>query len=638
MPLPNKSQISDAVESVSSFLAPQLAGYSTENGILGPDHYSGGFCIVFPIQNGSKRKALRVWHTEIEKIKERYKHISNDIAVSKKQFLLNVEYISKGLLVGSEKIDVVLMDWLNGQSLKQYMSEIIGSSDSSRAKSKKLNLLADKLYGMFNEMHSLHFAHGDLQHDNIIISPSGDIQLIDYDNFYTPSLGTSMRQTTTGYSGYQHPIRLLLSKVNSSEKDDYFAELIIYLSIKAIAENLSLWNIAKDDDYALLLTNEDYKDIHNSATYAKIKQIGGELEFPCMILEEYLSKTSLSDLEPFDILLERLTKDPVIKKFSASCGKKTLNGKSIVLSWDVENYTQILLDGKDVTTQISNTLTINTSTTYTLTVINGHKRTSKSIMISSYSSPSVSVTASKTKLHKGRNESVTINWGVQNAEKITLLQDGVPIDKKFGQDDSYKCSIKDTTTFTVQALALDGKTTFSDSVTVEVHPDAKFKFESDKEYAFPTIPFTLSWTTKHAKRVELNGKKVAYNGTEIIKKGVDKDTTYTLAVTDEFGTKESSITIKMLPVPRINALLVPTPDIQQTITMNVDLKLPNITVSSLDTQLQEVELIGASLYNTELEAIETPQFIDLQYKLKTPTLWQKIEKSIAKLLHKNENR
>jgi hypothetical protein len=187
-------------------------------------------------------------------------------------------------------------------------------------------------------------------------------------------------------------------------------------------------------------------------------------------------------------------------------------------------------------------------------------------------------------------------------------------------------------------LALDGKTTFSDSVTVEVHPDVKFKFESDKEYAFPTIPFTLSWTTKHAKRVELNGKKVADNGTEIIKKGVDKDTTYTLAVTDEFGTKESSITVKMLPVPRINALLVPTPDIQQTITMNVDLKLPNITVSSLDTQLQEVELIGASLYNTELEAIETPQFIDLQYKLKTPTLWQKIEKSIAKLLHRNENR
>lgn len=638
MPLPNKSQISDAVESASSFLAPQLAGYTTENGILGPDHYSGGFCIVFPIQNGNKRKALRVWHTEIEKIRERYKHISTDIAASKKQFLLNVEYISKGLLVGNEKIDVVLMDWLNGQSLKQYMSEIIDSSDSSRAKSKKLNLLADKLYGMFKEMHSLHFAHGDLQHDNIIISPSGDIRLIDYDNFYTPSLGTSMRQTTTGYSGYQHPIRLLLSKVNSSEKDDYFAELIIYLSIKAIAENLSLWNIAKDDDYALLLTNEDYKDIHNSATYAKIKQIGGELEFLCMILEEYLSKTSLSDLEPFDILLERLTKEPVIKKFSASCGKKILNGKSIVLSWDVENYTQILLDGKDVTTQISNTLTINSSTTYTLTVINGHKRTSKSIKVSSFASPAVAITASKTKLHKGRNESVSINWDVQNAEKITLHQDGVPIDKKCGHDDSYKCSIKDTTTFTVQALALDGKTTFSESVIVEVHPDAKFKLESDKEYVFPTIPFTISWTTKNAKRVELNGKKVAENGCELIKKGVDKDTTYTLSVTDEFGTKETSITVKQLPIPRIEAILVPTPQIEQNITMNVDLQIPDVRVVSLDTALRQLDIPIIDMYDVQVKGIDTPKYIPLECKIKTPTLWKKIEKSIAKLLHKNENR
>ena len=319
---------------------------------------------------------------------------------------------------------------------------------------------------------------------------------------------------------------------------------------------------------------------------------------------------------------------------------KVLANTPFSLRWNTQNAKSVCLDGKNVEAKGNKIIAdgIQTDTSYTLSITDEFETRTKSVRVKIVPPPTINLSTSKTKLHKGRNESVTINWGVQNAEKITLLQDGVPIDKKCGHDDSYKCSIKDTTTFTVQALALDGKTTFSDSVIVEVHPDAKFKFESDKEYAFPTIPFTLSWTTKHAKRVELNGKKVADNGTEIIKKGVDKDTTYTLAVTDEFGIKESSITVKMLPVPRINALLVPTPDIQQTITMNVDLKLPNITVSSLDTQLQEVELIGASLYNTELEAIETPQFIDLQYKLKTPTLWQKLEKSIAKLLHRNENR
>lgn len=446
-------------------------------------------------------------------------------------------------------------------SLKQYVRKIIESSDLQRTKMRRLNKLADDLYKIFKKRQVLNPSHGNIHHESIIITPSEDIQLIDSDNINI---------------NYQHPKTRYQQITPLSIKNDHYAEFIVYLSVRAIAADFSLWSIAKNNDSTLLLTSDDYQDIHNSTTISRIKHIGGECQLLCDVLECYLNSDDIQNLEPFDILLERLTKDPVINKFSASCGKKTLNGKSIVLSWNVENYTQILLDNKDVTGQISNTLTINSSTTYTLIVINGHKRTSKSIMVSSYSSPSVAVTASKTKLHKGRNESVTINWGVQNAEKITLLQDGVPIDKKCGHDDSYKCSIKDTTTFTVQALALDGKTTFSDSVTVEMHPDAKFKFESDKEYAFPKIPFTLSWTTKHAKIVELNGKKVADNGTEIIKKGVDKDTTYTLAVTDEFGTKESSITIKMLPVPRIKTILVPTPQIEQKIAMTVDLQIPDV--------------------------------------------------------------
>ena len=591
--------------------------------------YTGGFTVVFPVIVNKEKWAFRCWHANLGNVRQRFECIADAIQNTRAKYLCDFAYVDEGIIVGGKLFPTTRMRWVDGYTIKDYICE-------NKHSKEKLLKLAERFLKVCQDMHKHLLAHGDLQHGNIIVDSKCEIYLVDYDSFYCPKLA-GKTDIITGLSAYQHPARR--NNLIVSEKLDYFSELIIYLSILAIAHNPALVDKYQvKDSERMLFSADDFSNIKYSDIYKDILALGQEFVVYLQILEIYLSKTSLSDLEPFDVLLGRLTKDPVIKKFSASCGKKTLNGKSIVLSWDVENYTQILLDGKDVTTQISNTLTINSSTTYTLTVINGHKRTSKSIMVSSYSSPSVAVTASKTKLHKGRNESVTINWGVQNAEKITLLQDGVPIDKKCGHDDSYKCSIKDTTTFTVQALALDGKTTFSDSVTVEVHPDAKFKFESDKEYAFPTIPFTLSWTTKHAKRVELNGKKVADNGTEIIKKGVDKDTTYTLAVTDEFGTKESSITVKMLPVPRINALLVPTPDIQQTITMNVDLKLPNITVSSLDTQLQEVELIGASLYNTELEAIETPQFIDLQYKLKTPTLWQKIEKSIAKLLHRNENR
>ena len=314
---------------------------------------------------------------------------------------------------------------------------------------------------------------------------------------------------------------------------------------------------------------------------------------------------------------------------------KVLANTPFSLRWNTQNAKSVSLDGKYVEAKGNRVITdgITTNTSYTLSVTDEFETTNKSILVKVVPPPTINLSISKTKLHKGRNESVSINWGVQNAEKITLLQDGVPVNKTCGHDDSYKCSVKDTTTFTVQALALDGKTTFSESVTVEVHPDAKFKLESDKEYVFPTIPFTISWTTKNAKRVELNGKKVAENGCELIKNGVDKDTTYTLSVTDEFGTKETSITVKQLPIPRIETILVPTPQIEQKITMNVDLQIPDVHVASLDTSLRQME-IDESLCDVQVKGVDTPKYIALDWQLKTPTLWKKIEKSISKILQK----
>lgn len=591
--------------------------------------YTGGFTVVFPVIVNKEKWAFRCWHANLGNVRQRFECIADAIQNTRAKYLCDFAYVDEGIIVGGKLFPTTRMRWVDGYTIKDYICE-------NKHSQEKLLKLAERFLKVCQDMHKHSLAHGDLQHGNIIVDSKGEIYLVDYDSFYCPKLA-GKTDIITGLSAYQHPARR--NNLIVSEKLDYFSELIIYLSILAIAHNPALVDKYQvKDSERMLFSADDFSNIKYSDIYKDILALGQEFVVYLQILEIYLSKTSLSDLQPFDIILEQLTKDPVIKKFSASCGKKTLNGNNIVLSWDVENYTQILLDGKDVTTQISNTLTINSSTTYTLTVINGHKRTSKSIMVSSYSSPSVAVTASKTKLHKGRNESVTINWSVQNAEKITLLQDGVPIDKKCGHDDSYKCSVKDTTTFTVQALALDGKTTFSESVTVEVHPDAKFKFESDKEYAFPTIPFTLSWTTKNAKRVELNGKKVAENGCELIKKGVDKDTTYTLSVTDEFGTKETSITVKQLPIPRIEAILVPTPQIEQNITMNVDLQIPDVRVVSLDTALRQLDIPIIDMYDVQVKGIDTPKYIPLEFKIKTPTLWKKIEKSIAKLLHRNENR
>lgn len=637
MALPSKTQISDAVENASSFIALQLKGYQAESGILGPNHYSGGFCIVFPINNGQRRKALRVWHTEIYKIKERYKLISNDIARANMSFLSNVEYVENGLQVGEEYVNIVLMDWLDGLSLKQYIDQVISSDGADADKKNKLVCLANHLLHVFQQMHTVHFAHGDLQHDNIIVQPNGDVKLIDYDNFSSPALQNKFEQTTTGYSGYQHPQRRYLSHLVSSEKDDYFAELVIYLSLLSIAEDFSLWNIAKDDDFALLLTNDDFIDIQHSNTFNALKRIEGEISLLCQILEDYIKTSDLTLLEPFDIILGRMTNEPEIHSFSAT-SDACLKGDTVQLLWDIENYTQVLLNGKDVTADTHIEEIADLQTTYTLEVVNYQKRISASIHINIFPRPVISFSTDKKKLHKDKGEMVTLTWNVQNAEQCSLIApDGT--NENCEPQGAATIIPAETSTYIFRTLALDKRTVVDTPITISVYPDAQVEFASDKGYTFPSIPFTLSWQVRYAKRVTLNGKLVKATDTITYDSGIETDTTYVLRVTDEFGEKDYPLTIKMLPIPQIKTILIPTPHVSENVNITTNVPTPTLNIHFPQPRLHHVELLDMNQYNVHIETDIVPpiQLITPCFELKEQSLFEKIYNKLNKILKHNGN-
>lgn len=538
MALPSKTQISDAVESGKSFLSPILQGYRPEQGILGPNLYSGGFCIVFPIDNGSNKKALRVWHTEIDDIKNRYKLISDDIVNLNLQFLSNPIYVEQGLLVDNNPVDVVVMDWIDGLALKDYIKDIINSQDIELEKRNKLDNLADNLLQIFQIMHFHHFAHGDLQHDNIIITQDGNVHLIDYDNFYSPSLGDSFFQTTTGYSGYQHPLRNHLSFPISSEKDDYFAELIIYLSVKALAEDMSLWKIVEsNDDLSMLFTMDDYTDIQHSKTFHRVKLLNDEIAVLCHILEDYLKVLNLSELCSFDIILDRLN-----VKFDLSESKIRIGKESSVLSWDVKSA-----------------------------------------------------------------EKITIYEGSE------ILQDNAPL--------IGNITVKPAKTITYKLLIEDSKgKQQTKETTLYVFEEASISFDTDKQYVFPSIPFTLSWNVRNAKDVELDGLPVNHIGSKMFVDGVAENTTFTFKVTDEFGTQEKSLEIKMLPVPMITELIAPAPKIEKTVNVHVVVPQYKAEVNIPDIEIKEVNL--SAPFNLSLEGmgveIKNPEIVEPKFELESP--------------------
>lgn len=310
MPLPTKDQISTAIENPRNILDPILDGFSTEEGIVGPLSYSGGFCIVYPITDGSSKYALRLWHTEIEGIKDRIKKISKYLATKNLPYFVDFQYVDAALRVPSingiaQVVDAIRMQWINGLNLVEYINSVITDPLLSPVEKKqKLYKLADSFAQMVSDLHENNISHGDLQHGNIIITDSGDIKLVDYDSVYVPTF-TDEKQVTSGLSSYQHPCRKGSGR-KASPEDDYFSELVICLSILCIADDFSLWvPFDERNEHVLLFSDKDYRDLTNCSVYNIVKNnSNSKIQRLLSKLVEYLNTNNLDSFEPLENILK----------------------------------------------------------------------------------------------------------------------------------------------------------------------------------------------------------------------------------------------------------------------------------------------------------------------------------------------
>lgn len=598
----------------------------TKSGQL--QRYVGGFTAVFPVVVKHEKWAFRCWHADLGNVRRRFLTIAKAIKESKARYLCDFAYVDEGIAINGKKYPTTRMRWVDGYTLKDYICENVNDAT-------KLNALAKHFLDLVRDMHSHGFAHGDLQHGNIIVDKYGELYLVDYDSFYCQDLkGES--DIITGLDDYQHPSRKRNILVN--EKLDYFSELIIYLSILAIAEKPSLsakYNVP--DSERMLFSASDYQDITQSAVYTDLQALSPTIRHLLDVLCIYLSKATLDDLEPFDVVMDRLTQSPEIHSFSTTADS-FLKGDALQLSWDIENYTQVLLNGKDVTADTHIEEVADSQTTYTLEVFNYQKHISKSLHISILLRPVISFSTDKKKLHKNKGEMVTLTWDVQNAEQCSLIApDGT--NENCEPQGAATITPTETCTYTLRTLALDKRTTIDTPLTINVYPDAQVEFASDKGYTFPSIPFTLSWQVRYAKRVTLNGKLVKATDTITYDSGIEKDTTYVLRVTDEFGEKDYPLTIKMLPISQIKTILIPTPHVNENINITTNVPTPTLNIRFPQPRLQNLELLDMNKYDVHVETNIVPpiHLIVPRFELEEQSLFERIYNKLNKILKHNGN-
>ncbi len=329
MALPTKTQISDAVENSSNILDPQLAGFCPISGIFGAEMYCGGFCIVYPLKNAQGKKyAFRVWHQEIDGIKDRIKKISDYLHQINIPYFVEFDFVENALRVpdaynGDQQIDAIRMDWVSGDNLMKYLNSIIIGNLSDAEKKAKIQDLAAKFKEMVIILHEKRISHGDLQHGNIIVTPQQELKLVDYDSVYVPTFIDEV-QVTSGLVGYQHPCRKGNNEI-ATEKDDYFSEYVIYTSLLAYAEDLSLWEVLDDEDhprdeYSLLFKEADFQSPTQSALFTKLRQSQNQdITELVDILIRVLQEPNCKNLQPLETIF------PAKQKYLEQSGAKAID-------------------------------------------------------------------------------------------------------------------------------------------------------------------------------------------------------------------------------------------------------------------------------------------------------------------------
>ena len=332
MPLPSIETIKNTIERQYSTAIhdKHLLGYKPLPGLLGPLFYPGGFGVVFPLVDSSGHKyAFRVWHKEIQGIKERTGKVSAFLKTQNLPYFVEFDYVSGGLTIsdehGDQTVDTVRMDWIEGENLHEFITSLKEDCSEKEFKSK-MRTLAGNFKHMFKDLHQSRISHGDLQHGNIVILPDLSIKLVDYDSVFVPTIAGE-KQITVGLSGYQHPSRKNRCD-EAAEYDDYFSELIIYSGLLILSVDSSFWPDDEEeiDNFSFILTEKDFEDItsettgnrtlsfadlkklHSSKNFSKIINISSslpedqstinEIRDLMLLLVKYLNTDDLSTLHP----------------------------------------------------------------------------------------------------------------------------------------------------------------------------------------------------------------------------------------------------------------------------------------------------------------------------------------------------
>ncbi len=339
----------------------------------------------------------------------------------------------------------------------------------------------------------------------------------------------------------------------------------------------------------------------------------------------YRNSVARTSYKDWEIALKSIQKPPDIKFFTVS-KKEILEGEEIVVAWNAENAISVEIENIGIFGSIDKkAIRPKKDIIYKVKFLGYYGEVIEKVEIKVTPAPKFKeLNLHISKLKKG--ESTTLNWEINNISEARLIgieQNAIEISKK----GNLTIKPDQTTLYTFQVKALDQKTTIEKQILIEVFEEGNISFfKADRQFVFPTIPVKLSWEVKNATKVEIEGVGIfPFSGNTLVQPTID--TIYKLCVTDNFGIITKDLQIKMLPLPLIEKLLIPTPTIVSNSLINIS--VPNYSTKPIASP--QLRTFNKSNFQINLDSrifTQSPDLIQADYKIEEVGFIKRLKKII----------
>ena len=274
-PWPSQSDYKDALQNPdTAFRDPDLKASLAERSPMGvPRARSGAFASVYKMSRGPKAVALKLFNFPNEDRASRYQAVSDYLKTlggKKPTAMVAFEYNPEGIRVGRGWYPTLTMEWVKGKSLGEWVREAMEQKVPNVG---VVRSMADAWVQMVLDNQAAQIAHGDLQHDNVMVVGNLPV-LVDYDGMCVPALAPTdpkkrLNQLEFGKPAYQHPGRPA-EKLGPGL--DHFAAWVILVALRACAADASLYAryVTKTLNENLLFTAPDMADPAGSKLWPEL--------------------------------------------------------------------------------------------------------------------------------------------------------------------------------------------------------------------------------------------------------------------------------------------------------------------------------------------------------------------------------